>query len=89
MQLIFSEDDGAEGRGRLVECFPLISLFFEISRDLLDLKASASRYFDNNGVIRDIMQNHLIQLLALFAMETPVSLDAEDIRNEKVIKLNS
>jgi len=30
------------------------------------------------------MQNHLLQILALFAMETPVSLDAEDIRNEKV-----
>lgn len=44
-----------------------------------------SRYFDNYGIIRDIMQNHLLQILALFAMETPVSLDAEDIRNEKVI----
>lgn len=30
------------------------------------------------------MQNHLLQILALFAMETPVSLDAEDIRSEKV-----
>ncbi|XWS47312.1 hypothetical protein CRYUN_Cryun14cG0141700 [Craigia yunnanensis] len=29
------------------------------------------------------MQNHLLQILALFAMETPVSLDAEDVRNEK------
>lgn len=43
------------------------------------------RYFDNYGIIRDIMQNHLLQILALFAMETPVSLDAEDIRNEKVL----
>jgi glucose-6-phosphate 1-dehydrogenase len=42
------------------------------------------RYFDNYGIIRDIMQNHLLQILALFAMETPVSLDGEDIRNEKV-----
>lgn len=41
-------------------------------------------YFDSYGIIRDIMQNHLLQILALFAMETPVSLDAEDIRNEKV-----
>lgn len=32
------------------------------------------------------MQNHLLQILALFAMETPVSLDAEDIRNEKVLR---
>ncbi|KAM0072815.1 putative glucose-6-phosphate dehydrogenase (NADP(+)) [Helianthus debilis subsp. tardiflorus] len=46
-------------------------------------------YFDNYGIIRDIMQNHLLQILALFAMETPVSLDAEDIRNEKVKVLRS
>ncbi|KAL9264384.1 Glucose-6-phosphate 1-dehydrogenase, chloroplastic-like protein [Drosera capensis] len=46
-------------------------------------------YFDHYGIIRDIMQNHLIQILALFAMETPVSLDAEDIRNEKVKVLRS
>lgn len=46
------------------------------------------RYFDNYGIIRDIMQNHLLQILALFAMETPVTLDAEDVRNEKV-SLNS
>ncbi|KAJ6329542.1 hypothetical protein OIU77_011087 [Salix suchowensis] len=43
-------------------------------------------YFDNYGIIRDIMQNHLLQILALFAMETPVSLDAEDVRNEKSLR---
>lgn len=46
-------------------------------------------YFDSYGIIRDIMQNHLLQILALFAMETPVTLDAEDIRNEKVKVLRS
>ncbi|AQK42733.1 Glucose-6-phosphate 1-dehydrogenase 2, chloroplastic [Zea mays] len=46
-------------------------------------------YFDGYGIIRDIMQNHLIQILALFAMETPISLEAEDIRNEKVKVLRS
>ncbi|KAK8622434.1 hypothetical protein V6N13_117351 [Hibiscus sabdariffa] len=46
-------------------------------------------YFDHYGIIRDIMQNHLLQILALFAMETPISLDAEDIRNEKVKVLRS
>ncbi|XP_051122671.1 glucose-6-phosphate 1-dehydrogenase, chloroplastic isoform X1 [Andrographis paniculata] len=46
-------------------------------------------YFDHYGIIRDIMQNHLLQILALFAMETPVSLDGEDIRNEKVKVLRS
>ncbi|CAN8074779.1 unnamed protein product [Agarophyton chilense] len=41
-------------------------------------------YFDQVGIIRDIMQNHLLQMLALLAMEPPVSLCAEDIRDEKV-----
>ncbi|OUS47761.1 glucose-6-phosphate 1-dehydrogenase chloroplast precursor [Ostreococcus tauri] len=41
-------------------------------------------YFDHYGIIRDIMQNHLLQILALFAMEEPASLNAEDIRDEKV-----
>ena len=46
-------------------------------------------YFDNYGIIRDIMQNHLLQVLALFAMEPPVSRDAEHVRNEKVKVLRS
>ena len=33
---------------------------------------------------RDVMQNHLLQVLSLAAMEKPVSLDADDIRDEKV-----
>ena len=41
-------------------------------------------YFDEYGVIRDVMQNHLLQMLALVAMEQPVSLDAQDVRDEKV-----
>lgn len=46
-------------------------------------------YFDNVGIIRDVMQNHLLQILALLAMEPPVSLHAEDIRDEKVKALRS
>jgi len=41
-------------------------------------------YFDNYGILRDVMQNHLIQILALVGMEPPVSLGAEDVRDEKV-----
>ncbi|GMH46074.1 hypothetical protein BSKO_14038 [Bryopsis sp. KO-2023] len=46
-------------------------------------------YFDQYGIIRDVIQNHLVQIVALFAMEPPVSLQAEDIRNEKVKVLRS
>lgn len=41
-------------------------------------------YFDSFGIIRDILQNHLLQVFALVAMEAPVSLSAEDVRDEKV-----
>jgi len=41
-------------------------------------------YFDSFGIIRDVMQNHLLQILCLTAMEKPVSTNAEDIRDEKV-----
>ncbi|KNC53167.1 glucose-6-phosphate dehydrogenase [Thecamonas trahens ATCC 50062] len=41
-------------------------------------------YFDEIGIVRDVMQNHLLQLLALTAMERPISLSAEDVRDEKV-----
>lgn len=43
-----------------------------------------ARYFDAAGVIRDIVQNHLLQLLTLVAMEPPVRLEADHIRDEKV-----
>lgn len=41
-------------------------------------------YFDQFGMIRDVMQNHLLQILSLVAMERPVSSNPEDIRDEKV-----
>lgn len=44
-------------------------------------------YFDNFGIIRDVIQNHLTQILALIAMEKPKTLDAEAIRDEKVAVL--
>ena len=46
-------------------------------------------YYDNSGALRDMVQNHMMQLLALVAMEPPASLEAEDIRDEKVKVLRS
>jgi len=37
-------------------------------------------YFDEFGIIRDVVQNHLMQVLALIAMEKPISFSADDIR---------
>ncbi len=41
-------------------------------------------YYDQSGALRDMIQNHLMQLLALVAMEPPVSYDANAVRDEKV-----
>jgi glucose-6-phosphate 1-dehydrogenase len=41
-------------------------------------------YYDHSGALRDMVQNHTMQLLSLIAMEPPVSLDPESIRDEKV-----
>jgi glucose-6-phosphate 1-dehydrogenase len=46
-------------------------------------------YYDTAGVIRDIFQNHLLQLLTLTAMEVPVAFSADAVRNEKVKVLRS
>ncbi len=41
-------------------------------------------YYDHSGAMRDMMQNHMLQVLALLAMEPPVSLDAAAIRESKL-----
>ena len=46
-------------------------------------------YYDSAGAIRDVIQNHLIQLMSLVAMEAPVRFDAGTIRDEKVKLLRS
>ena len=40
-------------------------------------------FYERVGALRDVAQNHLLQLLALIAMEPPIAWDADDIRNEK------
>ncbi len=46
-------------------------------------------YYDSAGVLRDMFQNHLLQLTTLIAMEPPASFNAEALRNEKVKVLSS
>lgn len=47
------------------------------------------KYYEEAGVVRDMFQNHLMQLLALTAMEPPPSMTADDVRDEKVKVLKS
>jgi glucose-6-phosphate 1-dehydrogenase len=46
-------------------------------------------YYDKAGALRDMVQNHLVQLLCLVAMEPPSSMDAEAVRDEKLKVLRS
>jgi glucose-6-phosphate 1-dehydrogenase len=48
-----------------------------------------SSYFDGMGSLRDMVQNHMLQLLALVAMEAPARFTADDVRDEKVKVLRS
>ena len=47
------------------------------------------KFYDANGVLRDVVQNHMLELLALTTMEAPNSLEADDIRGEKLKVLNA
>lgn len=42
------------------------------------------RYYENSGALRDMVQNHLLQMVALLAMEPPIRLTTDEIRSEKV-----
>ena len=41
-------------------------------------------YYDQSGALRDMVQNHLLQLLCLVAMEPPIEVGREDVRDEKL-----
>ena len=46
-------------------------------------------YYDTSGVLRDMIQNHLLQMLAMVAIEDPASFTAENLRNEKMKVLSA
>jgi glucose-6-phosphate 1-dehydrogenase len=50
---------------------------------------SRGGYYEEAGAMRDMLQNHVLQVLALIAMEPPASLEAENVRDEKVKLLKS
>ena len=50
---------------------------------------SRGPFYDGTGAMRDMIQSHLLQLLTLVTMEPPVSMEAEDLRDEKVKVLKS
>jgi glucose-6-phosphate 1-dehydrogenase len=46
-------------------------------------------YYDSSGALRDLVQNHMLQLLTLLCMEPPVTFSADDVRDEKVKVLHA
>jgi glucose-6-phosphate 1-dehydrogenase len=46
-------------------------------------------YYEHSGALRDMIQNHILQLICMIGMEAPVSFDANEIRNKKVDVLNA
>ena len=50
---------------------------------------SRAGFYDGAGALRDMVQNHLLQLMCIVAMEPPISLDADDVRDEKLKVLRS
>jgi len=50
---------------------------------------SRAGFYDQTGALRDMVQNHLLQLLCIVAMEAPISLDPDDVRDEKLKVLRS
>ena len=50
---------------------------------------SRAGFYDGTGALRDMVQNHLLQLLCIIAMEPPVSLDPDAVRDEKLKVLRS
>jgi len=52
--------------------------------ETVGMEAGRAGYYDGTGALRDMLQNHMLQILALVAMEPPTSLEAEALRNQKV-----
>ena len=50
---------------------------------------SRAGYYDTSGALRDLVQNHMLQLLTLLCMEPPVTFSADDVRDEKVKVLHA
>jgi len=50
---------------------------------------SRGEYYEGSGALRDMVQNHVLQLLCLIAMETPINFKADEVRNRKVDVLRS
>jgi glucose-6-phosphate 1-dehydrogenase (EC 1.1.1.49) len=61
----------------------------QITASETDGVGSRGDYYERSGALRDMVQNHILQLMCMIAMEAPVSFDANEIRNKKVDVLHA
>ncbi len=52
--------------------------------ETIGVERGRAGYYDGTGALRDVVQNHVLQILALVALEPPVAIDADALRNQKV-----
>lgn len=71
-------------KGYLVVCWFYLRLGIFVTRSSTSIEFLPCRFLDGGGIIGDIIHSHILQTIALLAMEPPISLDGEAIRNEKV-----
>jgi glucose-6-phosphate 1-dehydrogenase len=57
--------------------------------ETVGIESGRAGYYDGSGAFNDMMQNHMLQILAMVAMEPPSSLDPEEVRGQKVSVLKS
>lgn len=62
------------------EDIEMVKIYAKEDESILDRGA----YYDENGALRDVIQNHLLQIVSLIGVETPLSLKSEDIKAQKV-----
>jgi glucose-6-phosphate 1-dehydrogenase len=55
----------------------------------IGVEKGRARFYDDSGAMRDVVQNHMLQVLALIGMDAPASLDGEAIRDQKVAVLRA
>lgn len=79
-----SEELGIQTK-RLLRCSMVLLLsWIIVTGPSTSVELLPCRFLDGGGIIGDIVHSHILQTIALLAMEPPISLDGEAIRNEKV-----
>ena len=59
------------------------SVLIQFNKTEISQIKNSGGYYENAGALRDMIQNHTLQLMCMIAMEPPLSFDANEIRNKR------